>query len=316
MNQAFVDHLTYALPEQTRTVEETAAAGRTISGAEVLKESGFQQHHICKDGETAYTLANRAVKNIETELSGIGAIVYATCIPINGNVGDLSSYQTSKDVKYLMDYPASRLQADFGLDDAVVFGLNQQACTSMLGSIRLAGMMLASEPEISKVLCVSADRFPEDALYEQSYNLISDGAAACIVSNKPGGFRLLAAHGTTNGAMSFASDDETVGSFFSYSHATISKTLSKAHLNIGQIDWIVPQNTNAKAWMVMSSLLKFDFAKVYFPTIANSAHMISGDNIVNLKHLVDAQRVKSGQRVLLFMAGFGLNWQCVILEKC
>lgn len=185
----------------------------------------------------------------------------------------------------------------------------------MLGGLRLARTLLASEPETGRVLCVTADRFPAGALYEQSYNLISDGAAACIVSDSEAAFRLVACHAITNGAMSKASDDETAGSFFSYTHRTIQETLNKARLSIGDIDWIVPQNTNTKAWQILSRLIRFDFERVYFPSIAEAAHVISGDNIINLKQLMEEEKVKAGELLLLLMAGYGLNWQCTILEK-
>src|SRR5262249_5920232 len=145
-----------------------------------------------------------------------------------------------------------------------------------------------------RVLCLTSDRFPHDALYEQSYNLISDGAAACVVSLDEGPFRIIACHHMTNGAMSFASDDETIGSFFSYSHAAITQTLVKAGLKVSDIKWIVPQNTNAKAWQVLASLLKFDFARVYLATLAEVGHVISGDNIINLKSLFDAGKIEQG----------------------
>jgi 3-oxoacyl-[acyl-carrier-protein] synthase-3 len=255
------------------------------------------------------------VQQIENELGEIGAIVYSTCIPVNGSVGDQRKFNETRDVKYLMDFPASHLQSDFGLDKAIVIGLNQQACTGMLGSLRLAKTLLISEPEIGRVLCVTADRFPEEALYEQSYNLISDGAAACIASTDEKGFRLIVAHALTNGAMAKASDDETVGTFFSYTHRVIQETLMKAKLVIQDVSWIVPQNTNKKAWQILARLLKFDFERVYFPTIGEVAHVISGDNIINLKRLADDGKIQPGQHALLFMAGYGLNWQCVIVEK-
>src|SRR5207244_2442363 len=88
-------------------------------------------------------------------------------------------------------------------------GLNQQACTGMLGSLRLARMLLLTEPEMQRILCVTADRFPEGAFYEQSYNLISDGAAACVVSAEPTGFRWIAGHAITNGAMAMVSAETT-----------------------------------------------------------------------------------------------------------
>ena len=315
MKEVFLDHLSFKLGDETGTVEESAAKGRTISTASVLRESGFNQHHFCHSQTTAYDLARGAVQQIEQELGDIGAIIYSTCIPINGSVGDEKKFHETRDVKYLMDFPASHLQSDFRLDKAIVIGLNQQACTGMLGSLRVAKMLLMSEPEIERALCVTADRFPQEALYEQSYNLISDGAAACVVSTSVGGFRLLAAHALTNGAMARASDDETVGSCFSYTHRVIQETLLKAKLDIQDVSWIVPQNTNKKAWQILARLLKFDFERVFFPTIGEVGHVISGDNLINLKRLVDDGRIERGQRALLFMAGYGLNWQCVIVEK-
>ena len=86
-------------------------------------------------------------------------------------------------------------------------------------------------------------------------------------------------------------------------------------MDVRDLDWIVPQNTNTKAWQILARLLKFDFGKVFFPTIGDVGHVISGDNIINLKRLADDRLITAGQRALLFMAGYGLNWQCVIVEK-
>jgi len=315
MSEVFVDHLSFALGDDRRSVEEAQEKGLTLSMARDLREAGFMQHHVCHSQTTAYDLAHRAVSNIREHLKGTGAIVYSTCIPINGNIGDEKKFRETRDVKYLMDFPVSHLQSDFGLDQAFVIGLNQQACTGVLGSLRLAGMLVTCEPQIERVLCVTSDRFPEGALYEQAYNLISDGAVACVVSSSPGAFRLLACHAITNGAMAQASDDETVGSYFNYTYRVINETLAKAGLDMQSIDWVVPQNTNQKAWQILARLLRFDFERVYFPTLSTVGHLISGDNILNLKALTDERGVRSGERLLLFMAGYGLNWQCVILEK-
>ncbi len=314
-SEILVDHFSVALGESTFTVDDAARAGKTVSSPATLKESGFRLHHVCGAGTTSYDLAYRAVNEIRGALGDIGAVVYATCIPANGNVGEEKKFRDTGDVKHLMNFPASRLQSAFAMERAVVIGLNQQACTGMLGSLRLARMMLTEEPEVGRVLCLTADRFPEGALYEQSYNLVSDGAAACVVSRGPGGFRLLACHGITNGALAVASDDEVVGSYFSYTYRVVQETLAKASLAIGEIDWIVPQNTNIKAWQILARLLKFDFARVAMPNLGDVGHMISGDNIANLKRLMEEKKIRPGERVLLVTAGYGLNWQCAILES-
>lgn len=315
MRPVFVQDLAYALGDQRFSVEESSKAGRLLTEAQQFTEAGFAFHRLSSPNQSAYNLAVEAVSQIKKSLVDIDSIIYATCLPLNGNIGSFSKFKESRDVKHLMDYPASHLQADFGLENAAVLGLNQQACTSMLGSLRLARALIVSEPEQKKILCVTADRFPEGASYEQAYNVISDGAAACVVSTEEKGFRLLATHALTNGALAQASDDETVGSYFSYTHRLLTELLDRTGLTMGEIDWIVPQNTNVNAWVILSRLLGTDFEKVYFKSIQEVGHIISSDNIVNLAQLEEENLIKSGQKLLLFMAGFGLNWQAVILEK-
>jgi 3-oxoacyl-[acyl-carrier-protein] synthase-3 len=314
MRQVYLTRLAYALGEEAESVAQAAGRTSLTSPAAALREAGFAQHHICRPETTAYALAQQAVENLKVPLERVDAIIYACCIPKNGNIGDEAQFRATRDVKYLMDYPASHLQADLGMHRAIVIGLTQQACSGVFGAVRLARALLLAEPVMHQILCLTADRFPAGAYYEQAYNLISDGAAACLVATEPEGFRLLACHAITNGAMAAATDDETVGAYFGYSHRIIQETLAQADLKLTDIDWIVPQNINLKAIQILARLLRYDYERFYFPTLAQVGHMISGDNIVNLKHLAESGRLNPGQRVLLFLAGYGLNWQCMILQ--
>ena len=317
MADFYVDDFVYALGDTKLHITESAAAGRLLSAADDLADAGFQWHHVCEPTTTAYDLARAATAQL-TEGGGLAggadAIVYATCLPLNGNAGDPGEWERSRDVKHLMDFPASRLQADFGLDRAVVVGLNQQACTAMLGSLRLAGALLAAEPGWERVLCVTADRFPDGSIYEQAYNVISDGAAACVVSRQPAAFRLVTTHQITNGGLSAATDDETVGTYFSYVHRLIRETVARAGLRPADLDWVVPQNTNQKAWQILARLVGIEHERVWLPSLPDVGHVISADNVINLSSLVASGQLRAGQKVLLLMAGFGLNWQAVILE--
>jgi 3-oxoacyl-[acyl-carrier-protein] synthase-3 len=316
---AFVSHFSYALGDDRFDVGQAVAGGRTLTPSAALRDAGFSQHHVCRPATTAYDLARRAVDPIAPALGDVGAIIYSTCLPCNGNLGSEARFRESRDVKHLMDFPVSHLQADLKLDRAQAIGLNQQACTSMIGALRLAKALLKDDPAVGRILCVTADRFPEGAVYEQAYNLISDGASACIVSGEPApspaAYRIVSCHAITNGALAQATDDETVGGYFNYTHRLITEALAKAELTIDQIDWVVPQNTNIKAWKILARLLRVDIDRVFFESIHEVAHIISSDNVVNLVELEKRGAVKKGAKMLLFMAGFGLNWQSVILEK-
>ncbi len=312
----YIHDLGYALGERVETVEESVAARRTISDAKVLRDAGFDLHHMCGPETSVYELAKRTTEAIGRDaVAGSSAIVYATCLTLNGNIGAWRDFEASRDVKYLMDFPASHLQSEFRLDDAIVIGLNQQACTSMLGSLRIARGLLATEPSFDKILCLTADRFPEGAIYEQSYNLISDGGAGWVMSRQEKGFRYLGGHQITNGALVRASDDESVGTYFNYTHRLIQQALARTQLSMSDIAWIVPQNMNIKAWQILSRLLKIDFERVFFDPLPRCAHVISGDPVINLYHLDRAGKLRPGDMLLMVMAGYGMNWQCAIVEK-
>ncbi|MEV6964549.1 3-oxoacyl-[acyl-carrier-protein] synthase III C-terminal domain-containing protein [Hamadaea sp. NPDC051192] len=309
MDGVYLGSLTYALGTQKRHVRESAEAGLLRSAASDLEAAGFRWHHVCAPDETAYDLARRAVAELEGTggLHDIDAIVYATCLP-EPQDGPI------RDVKVLMDFPASRLQAEFGLRDAIVIGLHQQACTGMLGALRIAKALLAAEPEFRRVLCVTADRFPDGAWYEQAYNVISDGAAACVVGREPDVCRLLAVHQITNGGLGRAGDDETVGTYFAYTHRIVRETAARIGVFPSELDWIVPQNTHEQAWRIVARLLAVDHGRVWHPSLPDVGHVISADVVVNLTALLASGQARPGQRIALAMAGFGLNWQCAALE--
>jgi 3-oxoacyl-[acyl-carrier-protein] synthase-3 len=310
----FVNHFAYKLGSETVSLDESHRAGRLLANASDFKDAGFSKHRMAMKNEGPYDLAKGAVEQIKEHLAPTTSIIYATCLTMNGNIGDVKNFESTRDVKYLMDYPGSHLQADFGLENAAVIGLNQQACTSMLGSLRLAKALLHSESDQEQILCVTADRFPEGAIYEQAYNLISDGAACCVVSKKREGFKILATHAITNGALAQATDNETVGCYFSYTHRCLTEIMDKAGLTFADLSWVIPQNTNVNAWDVLCQLFGIERSKVFFDSIKDVGHIISSDNVVNLSDLIKTGKIKSGDKLLLLMAGFGLNWQAVLLE--
>jgi 3-oxoacyl-[acyl-carrier-protein] synthase III len=320
MSAIYLDAIGFSLGSVRNSAQEAEQHQLLLSPAELLIESGFGFHHRCAVDESVYDLAQRATQEIfaaaeNSELAQqIDLFCFATCIPANGNIGVYDDFTRSGDVKYLMDFPVSHLQAQFKMERAQTIGITQMACTSLLGAIRIGASLLAAE-DLEHCLCLTADRFPAGAKYEQSFNLISDGAAGCILSTKKGAFLYRGAHHITNGAMAQASDDETAGFFFNYSYRLIQETLQKLQLQLSDVQWIVPQNTNSKAWQVLASLLRFDLARVLMPTRIEVGHCISGDNMINLHACLQNNIFKSGDIILLPMAGYGLNWSCVVLEK-
>lgn len=306
----YVGPLGYALGERRSDVHTAALTGRLRSDPDDLLDAGFKWHHRAAPGTTPYQLGAAAVAQLGEVAAD--AIVYACCLP--ANAGGSTQPDARGDIKPMLDFPAARLQADLGLDGAIVVGIDQQACTGMLGSIRMAAALLATEPDWRQVLCVTADRFPAGAVYEQAYNLISDGAAACLVGRQPSRLRLRTVHQISNGGLGRAGDDETVGLYFGYTHRLVRETLARIGLTPADLDWVVTQNTHRSAWQILSRLLEIDAEKVWAPSLPDVGHVISADVIVNLSELLESGRLHTGDVVALVMAGYGLTWQCAVLE--
>lgn len=314
MTAVYLDRISCALGELARDVDEAYRLGMVRSTPEQLRRAGFREHHTCGPGTSAYDLAARAVTAMPGLPARVGAILWATCLPGNATMGDDTDFRESGDVKHLMRYPAGRLQSELGFDDAMVLGVGQQACTGLLGALRLARSLLVTEPELDPVLCLTADRFPAGAGYEQAYNLVSDGAVACTVSRSPGPFRLLGVHQLTNGALGYADDDETVGAFFTQTCAVVEGLCARLGLAASAIDWVVPQNTNVRVAPILARLLGVDEKRVHAPSVGGVGHLIAGDAFLNLEDLRTSGLARPGQLVAVPIAGYGLNWQCALLE--
>lgn len=316
MTGTYAYGIEYALGERKLRVEESGMEGLLLSDPADLHEAGFRWHHLCQPETSALDLAKAAVQSVSSR-TGLGtpdAIVYATALPLNGNAGDPLEWQRTRDVKHLMDFPGSRVQTHFDLADSVVVGVNQQACTSMLGALRVARGLLAAEPQWSQVLCVTADRFPVGSRYEQTYLPISDGAVACLIGREPVGVELVAFHHITSGGLAYATDDETVGSYFTFTHRLVTETVARAGLALTDLDWVVPQNAHRGAWRILGRLLKMPEDRVWYPSMPEMGHVISGDTMINLRMLIDSGRLRPGDWILAVMAGYGLNWQAALLR--
>ena len=85
------------------------------------------------------------------------------------------------------------------MDRATVMGAAQQGCAGMFGSLRTARALLVAEPQLRHILCVGADALPGGASREILYNVISDAAAACVVSRDSGTDRWAGFHQITQG---------------------------------------------------------------------------------------------------------------------
>ncbi len=301
----------YALPDQSKSLEELAAAGRLTSPVEVLRSFGFSRAWIADD--EGDHLASRAVARL-LERSGvdpesIDVVLYAAARAPSHATGDslLGSFS----------YPAARLQYQFGLINARVIGISQAGCLGLMTAVSLARATLAADSGVRRALCVSVDVLPAGGTREILFNLISDGACALIVERGDGPNRLLAERQITKGYYwnCDARANEIVAAYFPTARTIIRDTLEAAGLSQDDVAGIVPHNVSLRSWEILLQLTGLPLARLYADNIADKAHVIGGDNFINLKDAGDGGRLRDGDRLLLFNFGFGASWACLLVER-
>ena len=213
-----------------------------------------------------------------------------------------------------MDFPASRLQADFGLDRAMRHR-PQPAGVHRHARLAAPGARAArAEPDVGRVLCVTADRFPPGALYEQAYNLISDGAAACVVSlRRRARSRLVAVPPDHQRRAGAASSDENRRAATSPTRTARSRRRWRRRSSrIGTSTGSCRRTRTSRRWQILARLLgsirsgsSLPHDRGRRPRDQRRQHRqpearSSEDGIL-----------RPGERSSCSMAGYGLNWQCV-----
>ena len=310
----------YEFPAETRSVRELAAAGLLESAPETLESLGFDQVRVAGE-ESSYTLALRASSRLleesGVERDSIGLLVYG------GAPGGLAFAPgrglaaAAEDVisAARFRYPSTRLQYDLGLERASVLAVDQLACTTLFGAVRVARALCIAEG-IERALCVSADMYPPLAGREALFNCTADAGCAVLVERVAPRNRIVAARTVTKGYYwnSDAMRDEIVASYFPTARHVITETVREAGWTLDDVDWVIPHNVSRRSWEILMGLAAFPRAQLWSQNIARDGHTLAGDNFINLRDALDAGAITPGDRLLLFSYGYGAHWTALAVE--
>ncbi len=312
--------ISYVFPAVTRTVRQLAGDSMLESSADTLEAFGFSNVHV-GTSESPYELARDAVTRLlidkGVDPDSVGLLIYGgtpgTMAFFPADEADAASagFCTTDRFKY----PSARLQYDLGLTNASVFGLDQLACTTLLGAVRIARSLCITEG-IERVVCVASEFFPMHAGREAIFNCTSDAACAVLIERTGARNHLISASTVTKGYYwnTDALRDEVVASYFPTARFVAERTIDQAGWSRSDVDWIIPHNVSMRSWQILSGLLRLPNAKLWSQNIARHGHTLAGDNFINYRDALDAGAIEAGQRVLLFSYGFGAHWTGVAVE--
>jgi 3-oxoacyl-[acyl-carrier-protein] synthase III len=318
---AGISALGYYLPRDERTIADLISSGQTNSTAARLAQLGFGSIRIACD-ESAVQLATQAVRNLQErsgfDLDQVDVLLYAGALATSSVVmdDDADAWNALADPTPLFRFPATCLQSELGIPRASVIGVAQLACNTFQATLRVARGLLMAEPSLNHVLCVAADRFPRGAKREIVYNLMSDGACAAVVSRDHSGNRILSTAQITRGVYwdSSISHDHLIAAYFPLARSAILEAVASAGLTIGEIDLLIPHNLNVKSWEILAQVIGMPLERIYTANIARIGHVVASDNVINYIDAFDEGRIERGQKIALFVMGFGAHWSCTVIE--
>ena len=312
--------IAYALPAASPSVRQLAAAGALQSEPEMLERFGFG--HVCVAvDETPYDLALSAasalLRDNDLDPLSIDALLYGGA---PGSIAFAQPRDATDEARGLCDarrfqYPATRLQFDLGIENASVLGLDQLACTTILGAVRVARALCIAEG-LERVLCVASEFYPAAAGREAITNCTSDAACAVLVERNSPRNRIVAAATVTKGYLWGAASmrDEVMASYFPTAVHVMQRTVAAAGWQPSDVDWVMPHNVSATSWDILFRIAAMPNARLYRDNIARIGHTLAGDNFINLRDAADAGVVTAGDKLLLFSYGYGAHWTALALE--
>ena len=315
--------IAYTYAAESQSMRELAAAGALESEPEMLERFGFDRVHVASN-ESPYDLAHDAASRLlaeqEVDPASVGLLIYggtpSAMAFAAGSAGAEGAASLCTADRFR--FPATRLQYDLGLDGAAVLALDQLACTTLFGAVRVARAMMAAEG-IDRALCVASEFYPLLAGREAIYNCTSDAACAVLLDRDGGADarnRIVGATTITKGYYwdATAMREEVVASYFPTAVHAIGRTLCAAGWRAEDVDWVIPHNVSVRSWEVLLRLARLPNAKLWSRNVARRGHALAGDNFINLRDAIDEGSVRPGQRALLFSYGYGAHWTALAVE--
>ena len=307
-----ISAIAYALPERALDLGGLHERRLLDSSPAVLAEFGFCCAYISDRPahELALVALRRLLAQTAIDPESVDAIYFAGAIP--------SSHHVIPDGSALsgFTYPVARLQYECGLMNAEAVGISQNGCTGLMTAVSMAADHLMANPAARAVICISADVLPAGARREIIYNVISDGACALLVERDAARNRLLARTQITKGYYwnACVGRNEIVAAYFPTARAIVDRTLADAGITVDDIAAVMPHNVSRRSWEILLPMLGIPMSRLFAENIPRTGHVIAADNFINLCDAIAAERVRPGDRALLFSFGFGANWASMVLE--
>lgn len=327
--RARFESLGLALPAKRLTTAELLAATRHHPSVDLERLTGIHERRVCSGDEDSLVLAVQAASDCLSHSShSAGEIETLLCCSISKNKGGLRHH--------LEPMLALDIARAIGAERARAFDVGN-ACAGMLtgvfilndqirrGAIR-CGMVVSGE-SISN-LAFNAARDVRSILSKELASLtLGDAGVAAIVERAPDGnpgielaaFTTLSEHSRL--CIGMPAKDGPGGMMFTKARAIhkmaiadspplLGETLAESGVSFGDIDWVIPHQTSARAIEKGTKEISEKLGVAPRHVVVNigeRGNTASTTHFVALYEYLATGRIKRGERVLLLSFASGIE---------
>jgi 3-oxoacyl-[acyl-carrier-protein] synthase-3 len=210
---------------------------------------------------------------------------------------------------------------ELGLGHAAVFTVTQQACSSGLAAVDLAGRLLAEDGDPGALALVVAGEkadWPTAQLIPGT-TVMGESSAACLVAAGGGGDVLRSYVTRTFGEYHDVKLPPPRGEEFERRYAerlttVIREAVAAAGIRLEDLAWILPHNVNRISWAKAAQLLDFPRSRICLDNVAALGHCFGADSFLNYVTLRDAGRLRKGDCYLMAAVGLGATFAAAVFR--
>lgn len=335
MQKAFIDKISYFLPEKKLTNHDFFEMFPTSASNKSLKQIGIEERRIVEDGVLASDLAVSAAEKLFDEhgidRNEIDFILFCA------QEFDYYTPTTACVIQTRLNLPESCGALDFNLGcSGFVYGLSIAKGLVESGSAKKVLLLTAST--LTKKI------HPKD---KSSRYLFGDGAAATIISTREnegiGAFqfgtdgsgkkKIIVEDGGDRNPLTESSHNERedeYGNITSRSSfymngtgiflfglrkvpALVTKTLEVNNLTIDEIDLVVFHQANAFLLHTLRKKMDIPEEKMYL-SLSKTGNTVSSTIPIALHNAIKDGKAKNGDIILLTAFGVGLSWAATVVR--
>ncbi|MDD5727546.1 MAG: ketoacyl-ACP synthase III [Victivallales bacterium] len=293
---------------------------RTRTGIEARRIAAADQ----ATSDLACKAAEKALKNAGVKAEELDAVIVASIT-----------------TDHVFPSTACILQEKLGADNAFCFDL-EAACSGLIYSLEVANSLLLANKKYEKILVLGAEKLSSVVNWEDRNTcvLFGDGAGAVILGKTadPENCILASDLGASGkyteilkiiaGGSRMPASPETVANGLHYIKmagsevfklavnamvGSCKKVMKEAGITAKDVRWLVPHQANYRILSAVASRLKIPEEKVYM-NVNRYGNTSAASIGLCLDEIVDGNKARKGDYVLLTAFGGGLTWGAMLLK--